>query len=1759
MKKVWLQVFWFKILIIFSFAINAQTLPEFWLGNGFSSGQTIITNSGLFLDDGGYGLYHAGQNWNVRFCSQNGNPITVDFTGFKTDYRGTFPPPYGSTEYLSYDYLRARTYTSDDVVAYNDDTPQFSFTAPDGCIRFDFVSNIASLLDSGWVAEISAIPPPVNNDPCTASPVPVGNVCSPVFYSNKGAYNTTNLGSPACHEYLGGDVWFRTVVPQTGNLKIETVAGSLNYAIMALYTGSCATLTPLAVLPCVDNPGTMPYAILSGRTPGETIYVRIFGDQAKSGTFGICATDPSTEISGYKGPGGVGDSISNVLWLKADHGVLDNSDAVAGNAIAVKSWLDASGNNNNLLQSIPGSQPVFFNSAINTRPALKFDGFDDKFLVQLGALSAPLTFFAINDFNSSNEQTVLCLGDVNNDNTLSISRETDNRYFTFSESSKYYGPILPSSANLLSVFHQLISPPYHNVSLNGTIETVSDYPSPIVTDGSLHLGSSFPANNFFDGNLSEVILYTKKLNLAQEIIVNNYLSAKYSIALSSNDKYNYEVNHPWDVAGIGRENNLNMHTKAMSAGIISIGGADDLEDGEYLLFGHDNADAATWVSTETPNADINLVRIAREWRVCITGGIGDGTGSVNISIDPAALPILTAGFISYNVLVDSDGDFSSGAVDYGLINSGTEFVANNVSLNDGDFLTITAVQPSISFTITESEGLESVVHPIIEVNLNYALSENSSVEYRISSGTATGGGVDYNLNQDQLNFAAGIKTMEIVPLIIDDESVEIPDENFVIELFNPSAGISLGSNVFHTYTINDNDLEISVAASDTIIGECSESFSILTANALGQAPFSFSWAPTDGLSSPNNPTTNANPSSTTTYVVSVSDALGNISQDSVTIEVVASPTKPVITNSGVLEFCTGDSVILSTTPMDSYLWSNGSNLQNLSVFASGNFTVIVEDVFGCPSEESDTTKVIVNSLPIVTVTDPASVCSPATVDLTDVAITSGSDAGLTFSYWTDASATVLYGTPGVATNGSYYIKGSNPLTGCETISPAVTVTVNPLPAVAVTDPAEVCSPATVDLTEAAITAGSDAGLTFSYWTDALATLSYSTPSAATDGSYYIKGTNPLTGCETISSVVTVTVNPLPAVVVTDPAGVCSPATVDLTEAAITAGSDAGLSFSYWTDALATLSYSTPSAATDGSYYIKGTNPLTGCETISSAVTVTVNPLPAVVVTDPAGVCSPSTVDLTEAAITAGSDAGLTYSYWTDALATSSYSTPSAATDGSYYIKGTNPLTGCETISTVVTVTVNPLPAVVVNDPAGVCSPATVDLTSAAITAGSDAGLAFSYWTDALATSAYSTPSAATDGSYYIKGTNSLTGCETISPALTASVNPVPEKPIIDPAGPHYLITGDSILLSAVGVGDAYLWSNGAITPSVYIKESGNYTITLSNVFNCYSLPSDEVQVTVSDFLQAPVITANGATQFCEGESVELSTVSAAEYLWSNGESTQSIIVSDAGSYTVVITDALGRKSLPSDPAEITVFMNPTAGYTTEDVSCFGFGDGSINVDITSGALPVSVQWDGGESGTELNMLSAGTYMGTIKDNNDCETPISVIISEPDQMVANAILNLPYCPDANDGNISMEISGGTPPYLFSWESGEMGAVLYNLAPGDYSVSVSDLNNCVEEFPISLDYENTVCFMIPDIITPNNDGKNDDWVIDGLNYYPDCSVEIYDRWGKRVFYSKGYENNWNGNFEGKELPMESYHYIIDLKNGSPVIIGNITIVR
>jgi gliding motility-associated-like protein len=314
------------------------------------------------------------------------------------------------------------------------------------------------------------------------------------------------------------------------------------------------------------------------------------------------------------------------------------------------------------------------------------------------------------------------------------------------------------------------------------------------------------------------------------------------------------------------------------------------------------------------------------------------------------------------------------------------------------------------------------------------------------------------------------------------------------------------------------------------------------------------------------------------------------------------------------------------------------------------------------------------------VLDEITGCSTG-VDLTSPAITAGGTPGLTYSYYTDLNQTNYVPVPSkVTTSGIYYIKGVNKA-GCNDIKP-IKVTVMEPPNLTITNPAGVCMPQKIDITDPAITAGSESGLLLTYWKNSATTIPLPNPNAIDiSGTYYIMGIKN-GGCGAVKPV-DVKIGEVPNIVIHNPTG-CGK--VDLTDASVTSGSTPGISYTYWMDAAATVSLPDPNAVTVSSTYHIMASASSGCSIIRP-VLVTVNPIPDFIVTDPAPVVYPvMTIDLTSAV---NQNADLTYTYWLDSLTRKPVINPRAVDKrGRYFIRVTNEF-GCCLIKPVNAVIIPP--------------------------------------------------------------------------------------------------------------------------------------------------------------------------------------------------------------------------------------------------------------------------------------------------------------------------------------------------------------------------------------------------------------------------------------------------------------------------------------
>lgn len=139
---------------------------------------------------------------------------------------------------------------------------------------------------------VTTPPTPPSNDDCAgAIALPVNTSCTYATYTNANATASAGAPAPSCSSYSGGDVWFSAVVPASGEITIDTQTGVITDSGIAIYTGTCGTLTQIA---CDDDSsanGLMSSATVTGLTPGATVYIRFweYGND-NNGTFGICAS-----------------------------------------------------------------------------------------------------------------------------------------------------------------------------------------------------------------------------------------------------------------------------------------------------------------------------------------------------------------------------------------------------------------------------------------------------------------------------------------------------------------------------------------------------------------------------------------------------------------------------------------------------------------------------------------------------------------------------------------------------------------------------------------------------------------------------------------------------------------------------------------------------------------------------------------------------------------------------------------------------------------------------------------------------------------------------------------------------------------------------------------------------------------------------------------------------------------------------------------------------------------------------------------------------------------------------------------------------------------------------------------------------------------------------------------------------------------------------------------------------------------------------
>lgn len=316
----------------------------------------------------------------------------------------------------------------------------------------------------------------------------------------------------------------------------------------------------------------------------------------------------------------------------------------------------------------------------------------------------------------------------------------------------------------------------------------------------------------------------------------------------------------------------------------------------------------------------------------------------------------------------------------------------------------------------------------------------------------------------------------------------------------------------------------------------------------------------------------------------------------------------------------------------------------------------------------------------------------------------------------------------------------------------------------------------------------------------------------------------------------------------------------------------------------------------------------------------------------------------------------------------------------------------------------------------------------ALTANGEVGNTFKWYTQATGGTAVTSapvPSTSAAGTYlYYVSQNNTLGDESPRSLITVVVNALPAIPTISASGATSFCTGGSVTLSSSAT-TGNVWSNTLSTQDIVVTTTGTYTVTVTNTDGCSST-SNGVNVSVSN---SPVPTISStATAACQGETITLTSSTADTYLWSNGATTQTIDVTDNGTFTVVTTNTDACNGVgTSAPITLTFGAVPTAtaSFTTS---------GTVVTFTNTSTGATSYSWDFGDqtNSSASNPVHAfagnGTYTVVLTaTNGNCSdtTHLTVVLSvgiEELETIGQAIL-YPN-PAQNEVNVGVYLNEST---------------------------------------------------------------------------------------------------------------------------------------
>ena len=436
----------------------------------------------------------------------------------------------------------------------------------------------------------------------------------------------------------------------------------------------------------------------------------------------------------------------------------------------------------------------------------------------------------------------------------------------------------------------------------------------------------------------------------------------------------------------------------------------------------------------------------------------------------------------------------------------------------------------------------------------------------------------------------------------------------------------------------------------------------------------------------------------------------------------------------------------------------------------------------------------------------------------------------------------------------------------------------------------------------------------------------------------------------------------------------------------------------------------------------------------------------------------------------------------------------------YRVTVTDGITTC-TDSVVVDVSSSELK---VSDPAAVCSPGVVNLTAAAITAGSASGLTYTYWTDANATQALANPDkVSVSGTYYIVGT-SATGCTSAPTAVKVTINALPIATILTPTQTT-ICDKSTLTLTATG-GTSYQWFYngvaiaGATNSSYAASQAGSYEVNVMALgcTNKVAVPVNLslIKAAVTKFSNSSTCIDIPVSFFNETDTVSSGSVS---WVWDFGDGQTSTLFNPVYTYkksgAFIVKLTVTPKLCSSLPSSITK---------------------NITVDIP----PVGIKYP--------NVLAVKNKATTLSARS----------------ISNGYSYL-WMPSTglNNGAIQKPVFNASQEQL-------------------YRVRLTSPGGCITMDTVKVSVYDSSDIFVPKAFSPNKDGKNDLLQPFLVNIITLKFFRVYNRWGQLMFQTTDSKQGWDGTYNSKPQPIETYTWIAEGIDSNGTIIfrkGQTALIR